>query len=100
VVSIVYMRFSKQPGLMRPAMLLAGLVSVQLVLGIGSYFMKMAARSAPHPLAAVVDITTAHVITGALILVTSLYLTYQARRFVGSPKEAMGMASAPHQAAT
>ena len=77
-----------------------GLVVVQLFLGIGSYFMKMAARSAPQPLPPVVDITTAHVAVGALILVTSLYLTYQARRFLVTPKQEMKIASSPHQATT
>jgi cytochrome c oxidase assembly protein subunit 15 len=100
VVSTVLMRFSKQAGLLRPALLLGTLVVVQLVLGIGSYFMKMAERSAPQPLPPVVDITTAHVTTGALILLTSLYLTYQARRFLTDPKEELKIASSPHQATT
>ncbi len=100
VVSSVLMRYSKQPGLMRPALLLGGLVVMQLFLGIGSYFMKLAARSAPQPLPPVIDITTAHVVTGALILLTSLYLTYQARRFLVTPKEEMKIASSPHQVTT
>ena len=100
VVATVLMRFHKIKGLVRPALLLAGLVLVQLVLGIGSYFMKLAARSAPQPLPPVVDITTAHVSTGALILLTSLYLTYQARRFLVTPKAEMKIASSPHQATT
>jgi cytochrome c oxidase assembly protein subunit 15 len=100
LVSTALMRFSKQPGLLRPALLLGGLVVTQLFLGIGSYFMKMAARSAPQPLPPVVDITTAHVTVGALILLTSLYLTYQARRFLVSPKEEIKIASSPHQATT
>jgi cytochrome c oxidase assembly protein subunit 15 len=99
-VATVIARYAKQPGLLRPALFLAGLVVVQLFLGIGSYFMKMAARSAPQPLPPVVDITTAHVIMGALILVTSLYLAYQTRRFLVSPKAEMKIASSPHQATT
>jgi heme a synthase len=100
IVSSVLMRFAKQPGLLRPALLLGGLVVMQLFLGIGSYFMKLAARNAPQPLPPVVDITTAHVVTGALILLASLYLTYQARRFLVTPKEEMKIASSPHQATT
>jgi len=100
LVSTVMMRFSKQPGLLRPAMLLGGLVLLQVFLGIGSYFMKLAARSAPQPLQPVVGITTAHVTTGALILLTSLYLTYQSRRFLLAPKEEIKIASSPHQATT
>ena len=100
VVSTVLMRFSKQPGLLHPALLLGGLLVAQLFLGIGSYFMKMAARTAPQPLPPVVDITTMHVAVGALLVVTSLYLSYQARRFVVTPKQEMKTASLPHQATT
>jgi hypothetical protein len=48
----------------------------------------------------VVDITTAHVTMGALILLTSLYLTYQARRFLAAPHKEMKIVSSPHQATT
>jgi len=100
VLMIILKRFSRQPHLLRPALLLGALVVVQLFLGIGSYFMKLAERNAPQPLPPVVDITTAHVTVGALILLTSLYLTYQVRRFVGHPKEALEAASEPHRATT
>ena len=100
VVSTVLMRFAKQPELLHPALLLGGLLVAQLFLGVGSYFMKMAARTAPQPLPPVVDITTAHVTVGALVLVTSLYLTYQARRFLATPKQEMRVSSTPHQATT
>ncbi len=99
-VSTVLMRFAKQPDLLHPALLLGGLLVAQLFLGMGSYFMKIAARSAPQPLQPVVDITTTHVTVGALLLVTSLYLTYQARRFLVTPKQEMKIASTPHQATT
>ena len=100
VVSTVLMRFAKQPDLLHPALLLGGLLVAQLFLGMGSYIMKMAARDAPQPLQPVVDVTTAHVTVGALLLVTSLYLTYQARRFLVTPKQEMKVASTPHQATT
>lgn len=100
VVSAVLMRFAKQPDLLHPALLLGGLLVAQLFLGIGSYYMKMAARGAPQPLEPVVDITTTHVVVGALLLVTSLYLTYQARRFLVTRKQEMKVASSPHQATT
>ena len=57
------------------------------------------AQRSPAP-APVVDITTAHVALGALILVTSLYLTYQARRFLVTPGQEMKIASSPQQATT
>ncbi len=98
VVSRILMRFAQQPGLLHPALLLGGLLVAQLFLGMGSYMMKMAARGAPQPLQPVVDVTTTHVTVGALLLVTSLYLTYQSRRFLVSRKQEMKTASMPHQA--
>lgn len=100
IVSTVLMRFSRQPALLHPALLLGGLVVAQLFLGISSLMMKIAARSAPQPLPSVVDMTTAHVAVGALILLTSLYLTYQARRYVEGSKHEVNVASTPHQATT
>jgi len=100
VISTVLMRFAKQPGLLHPALLLAGLLVAQLFLGMGSWIMKMAARDAPQPLPPVVDITTSHVAVGALLLVTSLYLAYQARRYLVTPKQEMKVTSTPHQATT
>jgi cytochrome c oxidase assembly protein subunit 15 len=100
IVSSVLMRFAKQPDLLHPALLLGGLLVAQLFLGMGSLIMTMAARDAPQPLQPVVDVTTAHVVVGALLLVTSLYLTYQARRFLVTPKQEMKVASTPHHAAT
>ncbi len=99
IVAVALMRFSKVKKVVRPTLLLGGLVVLQLFLGIGSYFMKLAARTAPQPLPPVVDITTAHVATGALILLTSLYLTYQARRFVASSGRTVEVTS-PHEATT
>jgi cytochrome c oxidase assembly protein subunit 15 len=100
VVSRVLTLRAKQPALLRPAVLLAGLVVVQVFLGAGSYMMKVAAQGAPQPLPPVVDITTTHVAVGALVLVTSLYLTYQTHRYLETPKKEMEMAPAPHQATT
>lgn len=97
VVFTVLMRFSKQPGLLQPALLLGGLVVTQIFLGIGSLVMKIAAHDAPQPLQPVVDITTAHVAVGALILVTSLYLSYQARRYLATPSQGVKVSPTPHQ---
>jgi cytochrome c oxidase assembly protein subunit 15 len=100
VVSTVLMRFAKQPALLRPALLLGGLVVGQVILGIGSYIMKMGAADAPQPLQPVVHVTTTHVAVGALVMLTSLFLTYQTHRFLAAPKQAMKVASAPHEATT
>ncbi|MBZ5562652.1 MAG: COX15/CtaA family protein [Acidobacteriia bacterium] len=93
----VLMRFSKRRGLLHAALLLMGLLIAQVSLGIASYVVKMADLHAPQPLPPVVDLTTAHVAVGALMLVSSLYLTYQAHRFL-APADDLDIASAPHGA--
>jgi len=82
VVSSIVRHWAHEPALLHPALLLGGLLVGQVFLGISSYFMKMTARGAPQPVASVVDMTTAHVAVGALLLVGSLYLTYQVYRLL------------------
>jgi len=98
LVTRTLLKFSATPALLRPALLLGGLLVVQISLGIGSYIVKMADRNAPQPLPPVVDMTTAHVAAGALVLVTSLYLTYQTHRFLAPQIAEAKIASAPHGA--
>jgi cytochrome c oxidase assembly protein subunit 15 len=99
VVVRIMMKFSQARALLRSALWLATLLMLQLSLGLGAYLAKMAGRNAPQPLSPVVNMTTAHVAVGALVLVTSLYLTYQTYRFLTAPTPAVKIASAPHAAA-
>jgi cytochrome c oxidase assembly protein subunit 15 len=96
VVTRIVMKFSQERALLKPALLLGTLLMLQLSLGIGAYLVKMAERNAPQPLPPVVNITTAHVALGALVLVTNLYLTYQTHRFLTPPAQEVKIASAPH----
>lgn len=82
IAARILSRFSGEPRLTRPALLLVGLLVAQLGLGIGSYILKLGARLAPQPLPPVVLVTTAHVAVGALVLVVSLVVTLQVFRFV------------------
>ena len=91
-------KFAHLPGLLRAALLLGGLLLVQVFLGIASYVMKMQARNAPQPLPPVVRITTTHVAVGALVLVASLFLTYQAFRWVATPREEVRVSAAAQKA--
>ena len=99
VVTRIVAKFPQTGALLRPALLLGSLLVLQVFLGIGSYIVKMADRNAPQPLPPVVDLTTAHLAVGALVLVTSLYLTYQTHRFLATRVEEAKIASAPHGAA-
>src|SRR5438105_2162951 len=68
----VLTRYPREPRLVRPALALAALLVAQVLLGTGSYAMKLAARDAPQPLPPVVAVTTAHVAVGALVLAAGL----------------------------
>ncbi|HXV48528.1 MAG TPA: COX15/CtaA family protein [Candidatus Binatia bacterium] len=63
----------------RPAVFLGALLLLQFLLGAGAYFAKFAPLF-PLPMGAVVLVTTTHLITGALMLVTSLALSLKAYR--------------------
>jgi cytochrome c oxidase assembly protein subunit 15 len=99
VVARIMMKFSQTRALLRSALWLATLLMLQLSLGMGAYLVKMAGRNTPPPLSPVVNMTTAHVAVGALVLVASLYLTYQTHRFLAASTEVEKIASAPHGAA-
>jgi len=99
VVARIMLKFSQVRALLRPALWLAILLMLQLSLGMGAYLAKTAGRNAPQPLSPVVNMTTAHVAVGALVLVTSLYLTYQTYRFLTALTPEVKSASAPHGAA-
>ncbi len=57
------------------AVLLLGLLAIQLMLGTGAFFAKLTAFGETFATALTVSITTAHVAVGALMLVSSLVLT-------------------------
>lgn len=99
-VARVMMKFSHVSGLLRPALLLGGLLLVQLSLGIGSYVLKIQARDAVQPLPPVVRITTTHVAVGALVLVASLFLTFQAFRYVSMRGEEVRVSPAAQRVTT
>ena len=96
IVIRVFSRFSAEPRLTRPALLLMILLFIQLGLGIGSYILKLGARNAAQPLPPVVDVTTTHVAVGALVLVTSLVMALQAFCLVrsGDPSPAADQTAA------
>ena len=94
----IFTRHSQERRLTRPALLLGGLLILQLILGIGSYLMRLEAQSAPQPLQPVVGITTAHVAIGALVLAASLVLTLFTYRLTTAAGGAPEIASAPQKA--
>jgi cytochrome c oxidase assembly protein subunit 15 len=70
---------SDRPELLHPEYLLAALLLLQCLLGALAYFIKFTAML-PGLSAATVLLTTTHLITGALMLATSLIVTLRANR--------------------
>ncbi len=66
---------SNQPKLLRPAAILVGLLFLQLALGLGAYLGRFTSIGMVMSPLAVEIVRTTHVVTGALMLVTSLLLT-------------------------
>lgn len=74
-----------QAKLFRPAMLLSGLLILQLALGLGSYLGKFTPLGSSLPVLATVMLRTSHVVTGAVMLVTGLVLTLRSYRLLERP---------------
>ena len=73
----VITRYHDWPRIQRWALLLNGMVMLQLVLGAGAYWIRVVTQDAPQPLLPMVTLTVAHVALGALLLATSVLLTIQ-----------------------
>jgi cytochrome c oxidase assembly protein subunit 15 len=72
--------------LVPPVIALCGLMVLQLALGLGSYLGKFTPLATALPPLAVVVLRTSHVVTGALMLVTSLVLTLRSYRLLEAPE--------------
>lgn len=71
---------ASEPDLRRPANFAATFLFLQLPLGGGAYWARVATASAPQPELVMVALTVAHVAVGALILASCLALTLQSYR--------------------
>lgn len=95
-LAVVIMRdYSERPRLVRPVILLSGLLILQLGLGLGSYLGKFTPRAGTIDPLIVVVLSTTHVAIGALMLATGLVLTLRAYRLFGfrSPADAREVAA-------
>jgi len=91
-VVLLFLRIKRaQPGhakLVRPANYLILLLLFQFVLGAAAYFSKFSDMLL-WPFAAIVLVTTTHLITGALMLVTSLVIALRAYRLTSKAPAAL-----------
>jgi cytochrome c oxidase assembly protein subunit 15 len=75
-------RFAGVAELRRSARVLHILIGVQLLLGGAAYWSRLYAASFPQPIPVMVTLTVAHVVTGALVLVSTALVTLVCYRLV------------------
>lgn len=93
----VFNKYSDVKGLKVPAVMLVEIVVLQFFLGIIAYAMKLDAAGAPQPLPGVVIITTTHVAVGALVVASSLFMTYQVFKYVAPRRAERTVAADPRK---
>lgn len=81
-VLLVLRRYPGESYLTRPAWVAAGLLVVQIGLGITAYLTRLASPYDPQPLNPMIGITVAHVACGALVFATTIVLTLRIFRTV------------------
>jgi cytochrome c oxidase assembly protein subunit 15 len=77
-------RFPGVPELRSAARGLHILIGLQLLLGAAAYWSRIYAASFPQPIPVMVGLTVAHVVTGALVLVSTVLVTLSCYRLVRS----------------
>jgi cytochrome c oxidase assembly protein subunit 15 len=78
VVKEVWEQHRRERSLRIPALILAGLVGLQLMMGVEAWMLRYTSVGSSHQ----VGVRTLHVLLGSLILATSVVLALQARRRV------------------
>jgi len=85
----ILMNHSDIVQLRRPALLVLGLLALQLSLGFASYLTRVVwSRDAAQPLISMVVVTVAHVAIGAVLLASTVALALQTFRYTARASEA------------
>lgn len=96
--SVVRRSYPQVGGLCRPAGVLAGLVTLQLVLGAAALWARIEARSNPQPMPLLVGTSVLHVVAGAMTLAAAIVLGICAFRIL-KPAGEVAFGSRPQRAA-
>jgi cytochrome c oxidase assembly protein subunit 15 len=81
----IWVQRAATPELFRPALLLCGLLVLQVLLGLGSYVARFTSLELPLADLLVLALPVSHRLTGGLLLVTSLVLSLRALRLAPPP---------------
>src|SRR5262245_54619839 len=93
-VTRVLWRHRNEQYLARPAFVAAGLLIIQLGLGIAAYLTRRASPFDPQPLTPMVAVTVAHVACGALVFAATIVLTLRAFRLMRGTQRDYALAAA------
>src|SRR5207249_7360263 len=85
-VAATLLRHRRVSHLARPALMAAGLLVVQLVLGLAAYITRAASPNDPQPLNPMISVTVAHVACGALVFATTIVLVLRIFRVLRAPR--------------
>src|SRR5207237_1907822 len=96
-IGSVLLRYRRETYLARPAIIAAGLLVVQLGLGLAAYITRMRSPYDPQPLNPMIAVTVAHVACGALVFAAAIVMTLRVFRIVRANRSGYGLAQPlPH----
>lgn len=93
-VATVLTRYRAENCIRRAALVAAGLLLVQLSLGVTAYIVRAASPNDPQPLNPMISVTVAHVACGALVFAATIVLTLRAFRILRGERPAYVLAAA------
>ena len=90
----VLLKYRPEKYLAKPALIAAGLLFIQLLLGLAAFVTRSASPNDPQPLNPMISITVAHVACGALLFAATAVLTLRAFRVLRVERQAFVLAPA------
>jgi len=93
-IGSVLLRYRGETYLARPAIIAAGLLVVQLGLGLAAYVTRLKSPYDPQPLNPMIAVTVAHVACGALVFAAAIVMTLRVFRSVRANRSEYGLAPA------
>jgi cytochrome c oxidase assembly protein subunit 15 len=85
--SVLRRRFGQVPEISRVRIMLHAIVGIQILLGIGSLWSRIATASDPQPMPVMVAFTVVHTVVGAILFATSIVAVLLCYRLVPRKRE-------------
>jgi heme a synthase len=85
--SVLRRRFGQVPEISRVRLMLHAIVGIQILLGLGSLWSRIATASDPQPMPVMVAFTVVHTVVGAILFATSIVAVLLCYRLVPRKRE-------------